>query len=171
MSSEKSMGTGELALLMVEIADKEVGTEEVDGTNCGPRVNQYKAATNLPPDESWPWCAAFIDWLVLVAMKKTGKRYTFKRPTTAGAWDLENWSRAQDESTWTKKPHRGDIREGDIVVFVFSHVGLAISTPDKNGYILTVEGNTDDQGSREGGGVFRKRRHVSMIRSRLRIMV
>jgi len=38
-------------------------------------------------------------------------------------------------------------------------------------YVLTVEGNTDSSGSREGGGVFQKRRHLSKIRSRIRFRV
>jgi hypothetical protein len=37
-----------LAERLVELAKKEVGVEEIGGTNCGPRVNQYKAATWLP---------------------------------------------------------------------------------------------------------------------------
>jgi len=96
---------------------------------------------------------------------------TFHRPRTAGAWDLENWSLKQDSSTNTKKPHRGDIEGGDVVIFTFSHVGFAVSSPDSEGYVLTVEGNTDSAGSREGGGVFLKRRHLSKIRSRIRFMV
>jgi hypothetical protein len=36
---------------------------------------------------------------------------------------------------------------------------------------MCVEGNTDSSGSREGGGVFLKRRHVSVIRSRIRFRV
>lgn len=156
---------------LLEIAAREVGVQEIDGTNCGPRVNEYKAATHLPARESWPWCAAFICWLVREAMTACAGNYTFKRPTTAGAWDLENWSRNQDASTQTKKPAAGDIIPGDIVCFTFSHVGLAASAPDRNGYVRTIEGNTDDAGSREGGGVFRKSRHVSKIRSRIRIVV
>lgn len=96
---------------------------------------------------------------------------TFKRPRTAGAWDLENWSLKQDESTWTRKPHRGDIEAGDIVVFTFSHVGFAISEPDADGYVLTVEGNGNSAGSREGGSVVMQRRHLSKIRSRIRFRV
>ena len=92
----------------------------------------------------------------------------FRRPTTAGAWDFENWSRNQDATTWTKKPIDGDIEAGDIVVFTFSHIGIALSAPDINGNVETVEGNTDAAGSREGGGVFIKKRHVSKIRSRIR---
>lgn len=159
-----------LAQKLVELAQKEVGVEEIDGTNCGPRVNEYKSSTNLPHNESWPWCAAFIDWLVQQAMKSDGP-YTFQRPTTAGAWDLENWSRRQDASTQTKKPTRGDICPGDIVIFTFSHVALAIGSPDEHGLVSTIEGNTDSSGSREGGGVYRKRRKLSQIRSRIRFTV
>lgn len=158
---------------IARIATAEIGVSEVNGTNCGPQVNEYKAATWLPPTKPWPWCAAFICWVVREAMKAAGVPETkgFKRPRTAGAWDLENWSLAQDSSTWTKKPHRGDIEPGDIVIFTFSHVGFAVSKPDKNGYVTTIEGNTDGAGSREGGAVLRKRRHVSKIRSRIRFQV
>jgi hypothetical protein len=164
-----------LAVKLISIAQKEIGVEEIDGTNCGARVNEYKAATNLPPKEPWPWCAAFVCWCVREAMKggldKKGKPYTFQRPTTAGAWDFENWSRKQDNSTQTRKPPNGDILPGDIVIFTFSHIGIALSKPNEDGGILTVEGNTDVQGSREGGGVFLKKRKLSQIRSRIRFMV
>ena len=160
-----------LAERLVELAKKEVGVEEIGGTNCGPRVNEYKAATWLPPDQAWPWCAAFIDWLVMRAMEDSGKQFTFARPRTAGAWDLENWSMKQDGSTWTKlNPQASDIAPGDIVIFTFSHVGLAIDTPAK-GLVATIEGNTDGNGSRDGGGVWRKFRKISQIRSRIRLMV
>jgi hypothetical protein len=57
------------------------------------------------------------------------------------------------------------------VVFTFSHIGIAVSPPDEDGNVATVEGNTDAAGSREGGGVYRKSRHVSKIRSRIRFNV
>jgi hypothetical protein len=160
-----------LAQRLVELAKKEVGVEEIGGTNCGPRVNEYKAATWLPPDQAWPWCAAFIDWLVMRAMEDSGKEFTFQRPRTAGAWDLENWSMKQDGSTWTKlNPQAGDIAPGDIVIFTFSHVGLAIDAPAR-GMVETIEGNTDGNGSRDGGGVWKKQRKLSLIRSRIRFTV
>lgn len=157
---------------LAQIAVAEIGVEEVDGTNCGPRVNEYKAATNLPPKEPWPWCAAFVCWCVREAMKATDTKETktFKRPTTAGAWDFENWSLRQDNSTQTKKPHNGDIKKGDIVVFTFSHIGIAIADA-KDGFVETCEGNTDKAGSREGGGVFSKQRKLTQVRSRIRFTV
>lgn len=165
--------TPKLPNAIVLVAAAEVGVVEINGTNSGPRVDEYKAATWLNPKLSWAWCAAFVCWVVREAARQTDTRFTatFKRPRTAGAWDMENWSMAQDASTWTKKPHRNDIEAGDIVVFKFSHIGFAISKPDANGYVKTIEGNTDVAGSRDGGGVFRKRRHVTQIRSRIRFTV
>lgn len=158
-----------LADKIVELAEKEIGVHEIDGTNCGPRVNEYKAATNLPPNENWPWCAAFVDWLVREAMK--GGTYTFKRPTTAGAWDLERWSKEQDNSTQTKRDPGSDIKAGDIVIFRFSHVGIATGSPDKNGFVPTCEGNSNAAGSRDGGSVVARKRHISSIRTRIRFTV
>lgn len=162
--------SAKLPSAIVQVATEEIGVTEINGTNCGVRVNQYKASTTLPADEPWSWCAAFVCWVVRVAAARAQVPFTntFRRPTTAGAYALENWSLAQDNSTWTKKPHRNDIEAGDIVVFKFSHVGFAVSKPDANGYVTTIEGNTDGAGSREGGAVLRKRRHVSQIRSRIR---
>lgn len=155
---------------IIRIAKAEVGVREIRDTNCGVRVDEYKAATWLNPKKGWAWCAAFVCWVIREALKSSGVKQTktFKRPRTASAWDFENWSRAQDNTTNTRKPHGGDIVPGDIVVFTFSHIGVAVSTPNAKGNVRTVEGNTDSAGSREGGGVYLKTRHVSKIRSRIR---
>ena len=163
---------------MVNLAKSEIGVSEIDGTNCGPRVDEYKAATWLDPDKGWPWCAAFICWLVREAIEN--KDVDFKRPQTAGAWDFENWARKQEgKGVALYKPvgeilNRQDndrpyIRKGDIVVFRFSHIGLAIGEPMSNGHVATIEGNTNGAGSREGGSVLEKNRRVSSIRSVIRI--
>ena len=158
-----------LAEKLVALARLEIGVEEVDGTNCGVRVDAYKSATNLPPHEAWPWCAAFIDWLVREAVRTDGP-YTFARPTTAGAWNLENWSKKQDGSTHTLRTPGNDIKAGDIVIFKFSHVGICVRGPEAD-RIHTIEGNTDAAGSREGGGVFEKSRSLDSIKTRIRFTV
>jgi hypothetical protein len=77
----------------------------------------------------------------------------------------------QDGSTDTKlNPQAKDIEAGDIVIFNFSHVGLAIDSPVK-GVFPTIEGNTDGNGSRDGGGVWKKERKVSQVKSRIRFTV
>ena len=161
-----------LAQEIVRLATKEIGVQEINGSNSGKRVNEYQSATSLG-GTGWPWCAAFICFIVRNAMINLGIQETakYKRPTTASAWGFEAWSRAQDKTTNTKKPHDGDIVAGDIVVFTFSHIGIAAGCPDKGGFVSTIEGNTDGEGLREGGSVLAKKRHVSKIRSRIRFTV
>lgn len=162
---------------IVRIAKAEVGNAEVNGTNTGPEIDKYFKADDYDPngskpgDDGYAWCASFVCWVIREALVSVGakaKTSGFERPKTPSAWGMEAWSLAQDATTWTRKPHRNDIQAGDIVVFRFSHVGFAISAPDNDGWVTTVEGNTDAAGSREGGGVFIKKRHVSKIRSRIR---
>lgn len=161
-----------LAKSIIKVAKAEIGVEEINGSNSGKRVKEYQATTSLG-GTGWPWCAAFVGWVVKEAMAQCGiqETTTFKRPTTASAWAYELWSLAQDSTTWTRKPPKDDIEPGDIVIFKFSHIGIATSSPDSEGYVTTIEGNTDGQGSREGGAVLAKRRHISKIRSRIRFRV
>jgi len=162
-----------LAQTIVPIAVDEIGVEEIDGTNCGPRVNEFKAATNLPPLEAWPWCAAFVCWCVRGAAMAAGRDFTktFRRPTTASAWGLEAWSLAQDDSTQTLKNPGRDLLPGDIIVFKYHHCGIVETAPDETGHFTTIEGNTDHAGSREGGSVWRKWRRSDEVKTRIRFRV
>ena len=170
MSTKNPIASGgSIAEKMVSLAREEIGVSEVDGSNCGPRVDEYKAATWLDADKGWPWCAAFICWLVREAIE--GEDVKFKRPRTAGAWDFENWAKQQSTNgVELRKPTNEDIKAGDIVVFTFSHIGLAVKDADSSGYVVTIEGNTNGARSREGCSFLEKKRHVSKIRSRIRIL-
>ena len=169
LSTKKDVMNGkDIPEKMVTLAREEIGVSEVDGTNCGPRVDVYKAATWLDADKGWPWCAAFICWLIREAIEE--EEVAFKRPRTAGAWDFENWAKQETSNgIELRKPTNEDVKAGDIVVFTFSHIGIAVKDIDSSGYVVTIEGNTNGAGSREGGSVLEKKRHVSKIRSRIRI--
>lgn len=164
-----------LSKLILAIAAAEVGVEEKPrGSNRGPRVDQYQAATWLDKKDWGAWCASYVDWVVMKAMEAGAARgvtYTFKRPRTAGAWDLQRWSLAQDHSTNTRISPGRDIQPGDIVIFKHSHVGFATGQPDGKGYFSTNEGNTNTDGGREGYAVFARRRHVSEVKTRIRFTV
>jgi len=162
---------------LVKIADAEVGTKEVGGNNCGPRIREYQSATNLDP-AAWPWCAAFVDWSVKTWLAdpaslhwlalKTAKPNNW-RPKTAGAWDLVNWAQTHP-NTVTILPDTARAQPGDIVVFDFSHCGIVAESKDGN--LFTIEGNTNGAGTREsntGDGVWRKVRRQSLARAFLRI--
>jgi hypothetical protein len=155
-----------LAESIAKIAQTQIGVRETS-TNGGEKIEEYQRATWLPVGP-WPWCAAFVDYVIQQAM--VGGTWTFKRPRTAGAWDLENWCRAVDNSAKLKKPATS-VKRGDIVIYKFSHVGIAVGDLDKDGMVSVVEGNTNSDGEREGDGTYLKRRHLSKIRSVIRFTV
>lgn len=163
-------GAKSLALRLVEILKAKEGVREVPAnSNQGPEVEGFQRATWLS-GTGWAWCAAFICWGVKKLSEETA--LPFPRPMTAGAWDFERWAREDAAAGGVKlfKPVKSGnkIKAGDIVVFTFSHIGLAIE--DQNGgFVRTVEGNTSTSGSREGGGVYVQKRSVSLIRSHIRL--
>lgn len=159
-----------LAQKILTIAAGELGVQEQPrGSNRGPRVDEYQKSTWLEPKDWGAWCAAFVDWVVMQAMK--GGVYTFSRPETAGAFDLERWSRRQDNSTSTKRNPGRDILPGDIVIYKFSHTGFAKTEPDRNGNFTAIEGNTNDDGAREGYEVAERPRNIGSVICRIRFTV
>jgi hypothetical protein len=161
------MKAANLVSRMVQLAEGEVGVVEVPkNSNKGKRVQEYQKATWLE-GTGWPWCAAFICWLIFKAIE-SGISVSFSRPQTAGAWDFESWARKQ-KGKGVVLLTSGEVKRGDIVVFKFSHIGFAVGDEDDD-LIRTIEGNTDKAGSREGGGVYRKVRKKSEIRSWIRFV-
>ena len=156
----------DLASQLVAILKAENGIREIPAnSNRGARVQEYQAATWLP-GSGWAWCAAFICWGIRELEKVSD--FPFPRPRTAGAWDFERWAREDAGPTVKLYKPKGTIKAGDIVIFTFSHIGLAIED-ERNGYVKTVEGNTSTSGSREGGGVYIQDRKTSLIRSHIRL--
>lgn len=171
----------EFGEIVARIARSQVGVREVGCNNCGPQIREYQAATWLTPG-AWPWCAAFVCWCVREAIDAAGG-VRFARPRTAGAWDLENWATDRRQSDGAPNRRSGgqpagvrmikplgshQASPGDIVVFTFSHVGIAVGqNPD--GSLQTVEGNTNAAGARSGDGVYERRRARSQVRSLIRM--
>ena len=155
-----------LAERIAKIAEDQIGVRETS-PNGGKMISAYQSATWLPVGP-WPWCSAFVCWVIREAM--LDGTWTFKRPQTAAAWDLENWCRSVDNSAKLKKP-AVTVKRGDIVIYNFSHVGIATDNLSNMNIVQTVEGNTNSEGSREGDGVYRKFRNISKIRSVIRFTV
>jgi CHAP domain len=166
---------------LIELATHEVGTHEVGGNNRGPRIEQYQSATWLKP-APWPWCAAFICWIVrewLLSSPEACGRLELRtkaqaeswRPRTAGAFDFERWAKEKNLRVLGSKALA---KAGDIVVFDFSHIGLVVKDQIRPATTLeTIEGNTNSKGARDsktGDGVWRKRRPSGSIRSLIRIL-
>ncbi len=148
-----------LATAALEFARAEIGVhEEPSGSNRGPRVDEYLRGVGLNPGSgSFPWCAAFVYFCFGKAAEAAGRR----NPLTKTAGVLAHWNKA--EGSGARRIKQADaaanpslVRAGQIFVIDFGrgvgHTGLI--TGVQSGKLLTVEGNTNDGGSREGIGVF-----------------
>lgn len=131
---------------LVVIARSQLGVVEATGHNDGRAVEAYLEITRLPKGN--PWCAAFISWVYW----KGG----YKKPCTA-------WSPALFPlSRHTLRPQPADVLGiYSVRLKRIAHAGLMEFR--HNNWIVSIEGNTNGNGSREGDGVYRKRRHIKTI--------
>lgn len=133
---------------LIRIAKAEVGYHEGRSGGSWNNKQKYSAAV---PGLAWSngqaWCATFVSWCAM----KAGVAALFPRTasTDAGA----SWFKSRHQ--WSEYPavgaqvfygHSGDM----------NHTGIVYGY-DAN-YIYTVEGNTNTSGSREGDGVYLKKR-------------
>ena len=146
-------GGGGLAEAALAMAIAEIGVREVPvGSNGGPRVDQYLAATGL--NGGFFWCMAFIYWCFREAAKERGVANPF--PKTAGC--LKAWNEASafriTKATAIAKPEL--VVPGAVFILDFGggagHTGFIRSS--QGGALKTVEGNTNNDGSSNGVGVF-----------------
>lgn len=131
---------------LLTIARKEIGVRELRGRNDGPQVEAYLSSSGLK--KGAPWCASFISW--------TFQQAGYPEPRTA-------WSPALFPSSRIVKA----ALPANVIGIYFperkriAHVGFIEAADDS--WCRTIEGNTSSNGSREGIGVFRKRRPMKSI--------
>jgi hypothetical protein len=104
-------------------------------------------------------------------MRVHGMQDAFTRPRTAGAWDLERWARRCYGPVvgWSLyNPQTSEPRRGDILIFTFSHCGICTGYDARRKEVITVEGNTNAKGARDGDGVCARTRNLSAIRRIIR---
>jgi hypothetical protein len=132
----------------------EIGVRERSGRNDGHRIEQYLRFTGLKP--GYPWCAAFVAW----CFGQAGI------PAPRSAYCPSFFP--QSRTIWKRSANPDPPpRPGDVFGIYFpekgriAHMGFVDSWNDK--FMISVEGNTNLQGSREGDGVYRKRRLTNSI--------
>ncbi|MET0465259.1 MAG: hypothetical protein ABW007_19010 [Chitinophagaceae bacterium] len=171
-----------LRKLMVAIAKSMEGVREnPKNSNRGDQVEQFQRATDLP-GTGWPYCAAFVCWVVqqwgykhekeVLAALKLKDRAAFDkwRPKTAAAYGFDEWGISKGLKVWNEQKQPGLVlHTGDIFSLnTASHCGMIYD--DKGEIVYTIEGNTDESGSREGGGVYLKTRKRSHLRDLVRLL-
>lgn len=115
-------------------------------TNWGPKVSMYLASAGIYHPAAW--CAAFVTWCLLEA----GAKRKNLPLLAASTYYWYEW--ANKNKRLLSQPHRGD-------VFVVNganggHEGWVRASSDA--FINTIEGNTNDEGSRDGFEVCERER-------------
>lgn len=162
---------------LIAIAQAEVGVREVGGNNCGVRIREYQRASDLRPLGDWPWCAAFVSWVIREwlnghpeACRALGWKHEeieAKRPKTPGAFTYIDWARRFDQEIL---PPNSVPEPGMIAVFDFSHICF-VKAPVAGGKFKSIEGNTNGRGDRDsvtGDGVWEKVRPSNLVRKFIR---
>jgi len=136
-----------LATKVLEIAINEIGKcEHPKGSNWGDDVKKYLASVGIAFPASW--CMAFVYWGTNEASKLQG----VPNPLIKTGGVLTQWNKIPSTMKHTT-PRAGDIF---IMDFGSGHGHTGFVTRVANGRIETVEGNSNDEGSREGFEVCRK---------------
>ena len=146
----------------IDFAVTQIGVlENPLGSNRGPEVDIYLRAVNLnPASDSFPWCVAFTHFCYKVAAESSG----VENPHTRTAGVLDHWAKAARNASARRVPKSEAVTNPALVrpgsLFIIDtgggtgHSGLVLA--NANGRLTTIEGNTNDNGSRNGIGVFRR---------------
>jgi hypothetical protein len=134
---------------VVNIYSSQIGVREATGHNDGKEVEQYLKACGL--GKGYSWCAAFVKWC-----------FTQCGVITPGmnAWSASCQSKniVYAKSRFEKQPQSSDVftiwgaSKKRIVHTGFFHRKINES------FFETVEGNTNDGGSSDGDGVYKRKR-------------
>jgi len=147
---------------VIAFATTQIGImEKPPGSNRGPEVDEFLRAAGLDPEDgSFPWCVAFTHFCYLKAAEKLDKENPHIR--TAGV--LDHWNKAGRKEGVIRITNAQAVADpalvqpGSLFIMDFGkgagHTGIV--TEIANGMLVTIEGNTNDGGSRNGIGVFKR---------------
>jgi len=143
-----------IAALLAQCAEDKDTQESPKGSNRGKRVEAMLRNTGL--GGGYPWCAAAVATWGIEALGK--------------AWPVPHTADCDALLTWARRRgclKRTDPQPGDIFLVLKSetdaiHTGIVVQGL-ANGQVLTWEGNTNNDGSREGYRVCQRRRTTSNL--------
>lgn len=152
-----------LSARALDIATHQLGVREKGASNSGPEVDKYLQSVGLKP--GYPWCMAFVYWCYNQASLQSGvPNFLIK---TAGV--MHQWNEQQPVRKIVLNKVLKDaaiIRPGAVFIMDYGkgtgHTGLVEKI--HGSYVDTIEGNTNDEGSREGYEVCRRTRRLTSIK-------
>ena len=131
---------------------------EIGGQNCGPWVRLYCNGKDGTP---YAWCAGFVSYIILQAVHHHGVARPIMPSLSCDrlAGDALSKNRLVRYASRSDDDVQGDlhpsalVRPGDVFLVHrqesdWTHTGIVTGISSDS--ILTIEGNTNDEGSREG---------------------
>jgi hypothetical protein len=139
----------------LDFARAQIGVmEDPLGSNSGKKVNEYQDCAAVKYGD--PWCMAFVYWCYNKASEKENRTNPLIK--TGGVLDHWNKARCKKIKMDEAANNPGLVKPGHIFILstsgAFGHTGFVENV--SGGILTTIEGNTNDGGSREGIGVFRR---------------
>jgi uncharacterized protein (TIGR02594 family) len=131
-----------IAAEALKVAKSQIGVHEHGGDNKGVKVGEYLSSVGLP--QGYAWCQSFVYW----CFKKASANLSAANPVPKTAGVLKHWN----EVKYGKKVSVPQV--GDLFVMDFGkgmgHIGFVSSVDLVKRTFETIEGNSNDEGSREG---------------------
>ena len=152
-------GSKSLRQLVVAYAERHLARHprEVGGENSGPWVRLYMNGAEGP---AWPWCAGFATYVLKQASDTLGVPAPL--PRVFGCDSLAGLAQAKGILLQTKSPaDYAKVEAGTLFLvrksaFHWQHIGIV--TQVQGDAMVTIEGNTNDDGVPEGFEVCRRSR-------------
>lgn len=136
---------------VLDTARGEIGVREIGKTNRGRRVDEYQRADTLP-GVGYPWCASYSGWTMLTTLGRELCDTVWLR--SASCDQILYWGRRKGivSPTPTLGAFGLVMASRNDATHIFQNEAILENA------VQTIEGNTNAGGSREGIGVFRRRR-------------
>jgi hypothetical protein len=148
----------------LEVAVTQLGIHEDPGhQNRGKEVEKYLASVGLGP--GYAWCMAFVYWCYKQAATELSvPNFLIRTGGVMHQWNEQQNNRKILVDKVIKDP--SIIQPGAVFIMDHGkgtgHTGIVVRI--HNGLIETIEGNTNDEGSREGYEVCRRTRKLESIK-------
>lgn len=154
----------ELPLPMVALHEAAafIGLEEEGGDNRGPAVEFFQMHARIPVGS--PWCSAFTNGCIHTACAKQNVRSPLEEMRRQGlVQDVVDWAESEDRII-----SADEVEPGDLFALYFgppkdryAHIGFVYDIPRGQPRYSTIEGNTGEEGEREGYKVASRIRRVT----------
>lgn len=149
-----ALGAAALAVAVGQLGVKE------HAMNRGPEIDEYVRRVGLDPAGGHAWCQAFVYW----CFDEGAKRLGVANPCVRTASCMDHWIGARQQALVVPAAEAADdpglVKPGAVFVIDFGHDKGHVGFVERVhlGRLITIEGNTNVAGSREGDGVYRRAR-------------